>query len=267
MKIFSKIYLLVMLCSALNFAGQLFAGCNRECACYPFYLQFTTGGSFSMESHIKADPTQWDPAPEGYNAGLKQAALFEGALGYRINSWLSTSASWAWRGHYHYEKHQTSGSGTPFATGNKTRHFDLDNTSVMANLFIHGSGFDCLTYRVCSDCVFISPFIGAGVGLANNRLYDFHSVADIPDAAGFKRVTANMWEKSRFSIAAQATVGLALTVCERTNLELGYRFYYGGTFKSNNYLTTSGTPAYVETIAWEGTLKANELFVSLAYDI
>lgn len=236
----------------------------------PFFGVIGAGYSFSMKSDIDADPAYWDPAPEGYNSDLGNVPAIEIGLGYNITPWLSTSVSTARRGTYKYEKQQTPSIGTtPDFLGAKTRYFDLDNSNVMFNIILHGT--NKLVMHIGKNML-ISPFIGGGIGVARNELFNFHSVLFKTDSHGINYVAAIMSPNVHYSLAAEALVGISWSIYKRTKLEFGYRFYYGGEFESNDYVTDvkPGEPGEKNRAtlspSWKGHLLANEAFVNIVYD-
>jgi len=56
---------------------------------------------------------------------------------------------------------------------------------------------------------------------------------------------------------------------EKLSLDLGYRWFYGGKFRSNNYTIESDNLNYTPHITqpWKGTLMANEAFASLSFSL
>lgn len=233
---------------------------------FPFYLQIGAGYSFSLKTTLSGiDPPCWDPAVEGYDSDLGSAPSFEVGLGYHITPCLSALISSSFRGGYHYEKFQTPvpGSASFDSLPSKTRYFDLDNTNVMFSLIANGAKVNGIHMDFCNGTV-LAPFIGAGIGVARNEVYNFHSVLTT-STGGFADVASDMTTKKTYSFAAQGMVGASWLVTDRTSFDLGYRFYYGGQFKSNDYVVDISAGA--ASTPWKGNLLTNEVFLNLRYDI
>jgi hypothetical protein len=264
-----------------------------------FYVGAQAGYSGSMKAKFCA-PAFWDASPEGYNAHLGNSAFYQSSLGYQHCSWLAFQVSANYRPGYEYCKFQTSTAvDTNLFLGTKTRFLKLSSLAFMADIFVNKLG-EHYSWESCGGCLTVAPFIGAGVGVAYNNLYDFHSVvpakaASIGLSSGYpanaigSRVYSMMNPYVNQSFAAQGAVGLVACAWEKLNVEVGYRFFYGGKIQTNNYgyqfkseavvnqqqVTVNGTGAVVvnansefvaiaqESPPWYGKLMANEFFVGI----
>ena len=167
-----------------------------------------------------------------------------------------------WRGIYHYAKYQTFTEATVInPIGHKTRLFDLRNINLMLNVMVNGSSFDNLHIDFNNGAM-LTPFVGIGLGVAQNILSNFHSV--VPQNPSVIR--SYMESKTAYSIAAQGMAGISWSINKKIGLDTGYRFYYGGKFKTNTevfdplYTTSSSAPC-----PWEAKLLTNEVFINLKY--
>ena len=258
---------LLALTSSVGFAGTM--GVVVDTFNPSLYLKVGSGGSWSMNSDIQPDNTVWDRAFQGYNANLGSTALYSAAIGYNLNPLWSFDFDYIYRPSYQYYKYQdffpNTANTANYSSVSRTRVFNLASNSLMANAYLHGKGLsDSLAWNVGS-CYTLEPFIGAGLGVAFNTLYNFHSESVDGEAK------AIMNDNFRTSFAWQLSAGLNLFNDSHFNLAAGYRYYNGGTFTSNNYAWYSpvnGVGAYSEiTSPWKGSLQANEFFVTLAYKI
>ena len=85
-----------------------------------------------------------------------------------------------------------------------------------------------------------------------------------------KRVRDTMFSTSNNSFAAQAFIGLQYTACNWMKIGVGYRFFHGGDFCTNDYVTN---PRFVPqqkfedgafpVDPWQGTLQANEIYLNV----
>src|SRR5690606_32416835 len=98
----------------------------------PAFIKIISGASFSQEANIKTDPKYWDPAIQGYNSRLGKAGIIGIGVGYEFYSWLSGDISLLHQSKFKYSKFQTpvANLNTPNPLPSKTRHFDLESTSV-----------------------------------------------------------------------------------------------------------------------------------------
>lgn len=71
-----------------------------------------------------------------------------------------------------------------------------------------------------------------------------------------------------YSRAYQGLLGFELNH-KNMSLDVGYRYFNGGQFQSNTYLTDPVSGYNYPTVApaWKGTLAANEVFLDLRYAI
>jgi opacity protein-like surface antigen len=183
-----------------------------------------------------------------------KTALYSAAVGYNPSDLYSVDVEYIYRPNYTYEKYQTSTAvDTIKFNGNKTRYFNLQSNSLMANLYLHGSNYA----RTFWQDFRIQPFIGAGIGVGFNKVSNFHSEKD-PAVGDY--IVAVEQDRLRSSLAWQLSAGLEILSCNYLNLDAGYRYYNGGTYNSNNYVINTqdyGTPL-------SGVISANEFFVRLS---
>ena len=191
-----------------------------------FYAQLDTGISFPLELKISGiDLTFWDSTYEGYGARLSNTPVFGIGFGYNFNQYFSALISSNWRGIYHYAKYQTfTGADVINPVGHKNRLFDVRNTNLMLNFIVNGSAFDKLHIDFNNDSM-LTPFIGVGLGAAQNIVSNFHSTTPSSSAP-----RSYMQAKTDYSLAMQGMTGISWVINKKFGLDAGYRFYYGGKF-------------------------------------
>lgn len=231
------------------------------------FVLLGSGGSFSRNSDISVNLQQWDPAVQGYNARLNNSVLYTAGIGYQLSCLMSIDFEITSRPSYSYNKFQSPvpGSSTPGFLGSKTRKFDLKNVSALINVFLHGSGLN-LFYDV-GHATIIEPFIGGGLGLSYHILDNFHSVLVTSPVPGSNNVSSIMNANTTSTFAWQLLIGLALVNNCQWGVDVGYRYFNGGKFESNNYLINvpSGLTQPLTVSPWKGTLTADEVFLDLKY--
>jgi opacity protein-like surface antigen len=239
---------------------------------YPFYLKLGVGGSFSRDANLKVDTRSWDPSPDGYNANLGDTAFYEVGFGYVFSPLWNIEVAGTARPSFEYEKFQRAVANNTNigALGDKTRKFKLSNQSLMFNLVLDTLGLstDQWVYDFGNNRQ-LRPVFAAGIGVAYNKVYDFHSVTQNVVQSGppvVVNVASIMNENRHSDFAWQLLAGLRLTCHERVTVDLNYRYFNGGTFKSNDYTIDlpvgAGTNQPISSPPWEGKLKANEVVVS-----
>jgi len=241
-----------------------------------FYLKAGVGGSFSRDAGICVDNRQWNRASEGYTASVCDSELYTVAAGYIFNKLVSAECEVTVRPSFSYQKFQTPVSASTFSFVGlipRTRFFRLSNTAIMANFYVRGAGVaDRLAWEFCDGGWLLQPVLGVGLGISYNNLYDFHTVfcneANIINLNGLitRRVASVELPYTSRSLSGQVMIGCEL-VHENFSGYVGYRYFNGGTFKSNNYLTsrnasTDGTHAGT-SVPWKGKLRAHEFVVNL----
>ena len=204
------------------FAGEMGEQLHKK------YIKFSSGGSFSFNSSIYADPIYWDASPQGYQGTLGGSALYGIAAGAYASPLWSGDIEFIYRPSFHYTKYQTSTAvDTIFFNGDKNRFFNLQSSS-----------------------------LGGGCGVAFNSMTEFHS----------QRFSDSMYrgilqDHLRTSFAFQFSAGLQLLNLSDYEFAAGYRYYNATTYSSSNFVintTDYSTP-------WKGVFQANEFFINLAY--
>lgn len=226
-----------------------------------FYAQIGTGVSFPAELKFSGiDPAIWDQAYEGYGARFNNTKVISAGIGYNVSKWCNILLSGDWRGMYRYAKYQTfTGAAVLDPIGHKNRLFDLKNTNIMLSFIINGSLFNNLHVDFGHDAM-LTPFVGVGLGVAENTLSGFRST--VPQSPGVNR--SCMQSKTTHALAAQGLLGVDWVINQQFSLDAGYRFYYGGKFKTNAEIFDP-VYKYIAVTSWEAKLLANEVFVNLKY--
>lgn len=224
----------------------------------PYYLLLGTGISYSQSADIYADPTYWDASPQGYNSSVDHSVLYTAGVGAQITPALSVVIDGSMRPGFSYERYQTSNANnTPGFLGDKTRYFELENTSLMVDAYLQGKGLSDHLYYNLGHNMGVQPIASVGVGVAYNTVTNFHSVTG-------NTASSIMPDKTTSSFAWKASVGLQLTLCPKVDIAASYQYFDGGDFQSNNYIVDSSR---LVVTPWKGKLKANEGTLNLVYHI
>jgi opacity protein-like surface antigen len=139
------------------------------------------------------------------NASLGDTTFFNAGVGYEVNNWLRFDVTGEYRtksalnafGIY------TLGGGT-FVD---TYQGELKSTVFLANGYIDLGTWDCLT-----------PFVGAGVGVAYNVLDNFVDIGVPTAGSGIGRNSSN------FNFAWALHAGVSYAVTQNFSVELAYRY-------------------------------------------
>lgn len=236
------------------------------------YVSAEFGGSFSTDAALWVDHQFWDATPDGYSDTLGQAFLVGAGIGVMACDWLSCEATINFRGPFHYVKFQTMIHDTRATSTSKTRRFDFASTSYMVNTVINRAGLYSWqigdAYR-CNACVV--PYAGVGIGYAVNETYNFHSVSDAIIDIGqlsLNQVTSIMTPFKEALFAWQAAAGVEICLFECLSLAVGYRYFDGGSFRSNNYIVDVAKQheltGSIQVPAWKGHFSAHEIVITLS---
>lgn len=184
-----------------------------------------------------------------HNPNLSQSTFVGLGVGYQLNSWLRGDVTVDWRGGAHLQgvdqllvrgtyvqnwydaagNYIGNNGGQPY--NQSVRNFYRGNVSSIVAL-VNG-------YVDLGTFMGITPYVGAGVGIAHNRVtgltdngFVYNAVNGGP-AAGFP--TGGYWndgKKTNFAWALMA--GLGYQVNEKLKLELGYRYMNLGKMTSGS---------------------------------
>ena len=173
---------------------------------------------------------------------IEDTVFIGGGVGYQFNSFLRFDGTLEYRTGTKFENIDKSKYGNTFVyqvgtVGNETIYQSnktvgsLSSIVALANVY-----FDLGTWHG------LSPFVGAGVGFAHNRvgkLNDFGSVQIDSDVEGSKFFSpmayANHYSKTELAWAAHA--GLAYEINPNLKLELAYRYLNLGSAQSGGLIS------------------------------
>jgi opacity protein-like surface antigen len=157
-----------------------------------------------------------------YNSSISSSTLFDIGIGYQVNNWLRFDVTGEYRGGGHFQTFEQAFSPS---SGQDFGDFYRGDVSSLIGLF---NGYvDVGTWYG------VTPFVGAGVGFANNRL---SGVTDTgfacPGGGACSGVGGYLTDGSKTNLAWALMAGLDFNVTQNLKLELGYRFLDYGSLKS-----------------------------------
>ena len=167
-----------------------------------------------------------------YHPTVSAAGLFDIGVGYQFNSWLRFDVTGEYRGGSEFQALEQV--GVPSTTSQFADFYrgNLSSYILMANGYV-----DVGTWYG------ITPFVGAGVGFAQNRItgltdtgfaYTAGNPAGSPTGGYFGNGVTN-------NFAWALMTGLDFNVTQNLKLELGYRYLNYGTVKSGPSNCFNGT--------------------------
>lgn len=185
----------------------------------------------------------------GARSGVRQSPVLEAGLGYRVTPWLRAEALLSWR-----PQLDLSGQANFLGAGSD-QPVSLDAASL--------AGFG-VAYVDLPRIGGVQPFLGAGLGLARNRLrtasFRFPSIA--------AEASTSLPSGTSTDLAWLLTAGISLPLSERLALDLAYRFTELGSLTSSSGTATVVRPSGQRSIAIGGTtadLQSQGVMLSLRY--
>jgi opacity protein-like surface antigen len=192
-------------------------------------------------------------------------------VGYQFNSWFRADITGEYRGsaklrlrdEYSYQQPcllAINAAQTCQVFGTNSGRGDVSSLVGLANLYLDLGTWHGLT-----------PYIGAGFGIAQNRLsgiadrgynFSFSTTApNNPDAYGTATGSAGSGTKSSFAYALMA--GVSADVAPNWKLDVGYRYLNMGKYQSGTYVCAApcGTPYSLQG----RNLDAHEVRVGLRW--
>lgn len=154
--------------------------------------------------------------------GFDSATTFGVGVGYTFNNWLRGDITGEWRGKANlHGTDVVSWNGMPFATniysGSKSEWLILANAYVDLGTWWH-----------------VTPFVGAGIGMARNTISGFTDLG--PQTAS----TAFGDQASKWNFAWALHAGLAYQVTPSLTVELAYRYVNLGDAITGDIYTYDG---------------------------
>jgi opacity protein-like surface antigen len=152
------------------------------------------------------------PAQQTLNKGFDSAGIFGVGLGYKFNSWVRADVTGEYRASANYRGLNLVANPGGINPGGNIPENDFGSKSewvVMANVYADLGTWWCLT-----------PFVGAGVGMANVRLNNFQDISGV----GFQNAQNYGTATSQWNFAWAIHAGVSYQVTPGLSIELAYRY-------------------------------------------
>lgn len=228
------------------------------------YIALTAGDSDSMQANVTASPPYWDTTSEGYNNNVGASEVFGASIGYVFNPLFRVEIGADHRHSFKYSQRQTAENANVF--DERTRYFNLNNTTIMSTVFINGSGISDKAFAE-NKTFMIDPFVGVGLGLAFNTVDNLHSVEDASQgttATTHKVFSFMVAPRTTRVLAYQFIAGFDIKTDQKLAFGVNYRYLDAGRFESNNYIG-DGALSGMTVSPWKGTLRTNEVYATIKY--
>ena len=205
------------------------------------------------------------------NTTLSESGVFDFGGGYRFNNWFRMDGTLEYRGGAALQTLYTLTDPASPVFGGSLQYASFFNADVSSLIGLVNGYVDLGTYWG------MTPFVGAGVGLADNMLHGFTdqgfgyaSFGSLGPAGSF------LDNGSKTSLAWALMTGLDFNVTPNLRLELSYRYLNygsiktggsyclagssGGVFSTAN--CTGGVPNYISS---RNTLASNDFRIGLIW--
>ncbi|MDE5446151.1 outer membrane beta-barrel protein [Bradyrhizobium sp. CSA207] len=180
--------------------------------------------------------------------GFDSSPLYKLGVGYQFNNWFRADLTGEYRGKANLHGSQNIPANSAYAVANN--QFLVDNYSgsksewvVMANAYVDLGTWWCVT-----------PYIGAGIGGAYNRLSGFRDDGVISTGGVQSSSVTYAGDSGKWNLAWAVHAGLAYKVTPNVTLDLAYRYINlgdavtGPTHSFDGVTVVNGSPFTVKDI-------------------
>jgi len=190
------------------------------------------------------------PSPQFEQSSLDDTGFIDAGVGYRFNQFFRVDVTGEYRAAAQYSAIETYNQGffsTP-KTGQRNADTYRGNVRVVDGL-VNG-------YVDAGTWYGVTPFIGAGVGVAN---INSGSVIDNGEGGGIGYSSS----KSQTNFAYAAMAGLDFQVTRNFVFEIGYRYLNAGNYSSGAIICQNQTPCPNEVQHHQ--LSSNDIRLGFRY--
>ncbi len=171
------------------------------------------------------------PTQAFYNSTISAAMNFDLGVGYQFNNWLRFDVTGEYRGGSHFQSLYVLNDAANINTGNPTQIADFYRGNISSWVGLVNGYVDLGTWWG------MTPYVGAGVGLASNTLSGMTDQGIVSYTVTGPTVTAGpsggyFSDGSSTNFAWALMTGLDFDVTQNLKLELGYRFLDLGKYTS-----------------------------------
>ena len=152
------------------------------------------------------------------------APIFGLGFGYKFNDWLRVDLTGEYRGKSTFRALDTYPAGPGYAAGTNDYIVTKSEWLALANAYLDLGTWWCIT-----------PFIGAGIGMANVNLSGFRDV-NVPNLG-----VAYAADNSKWNFAWALHAGLAYQVAPNFTVEFSYRYLNMGDGQTGDIIAYDGT--------------------------
>jgi len=171
------------------------------------------------------------PTQAFYNSTISAAMNFDVGVGYQLNNWFRFDVTGEYRGGSHFQSLYVLNDAANINTGNPTQIADFYRGNISSWVGLVNGYVDLGTWWG------MTPYVGAGVGLASNTLSGMTDQGIVSYTVTGPVVTAGpsggyFSDGSKTNFAWALMTGLDFDVTQNLKLELGYRYLDLGQYTS-----------------------------------
>lgn len=206
------------------------------------------------------------PTQSFNNSSVSTQMGYDFGVGYQVNNWLRFDVTGEYRGGAHFQSlYVINDTGNAGKTTGPTQLADFYRGDVSSLVGLVNGYVDMGTWYG------VTPFVGAGVGIARNTLSGMTDAGleTIDGSTGPSGGYFHDGSKTNFAWALMA--GLDFNVTQNLKLELGYRFLDLGKFGSggssclNGTGTGTGFSCNVNYVSSKNDLASNDFRIGLRW--
>ena len=201
-----------------------------------WYIRADVGVGLNQNSSLRQtlQPTNAlggaSPATVRVFSSIGDSTIIGGGVGYQFNNWFRGDLTGEYRTYAAYKY------GSDYAAFCASAYcLDSYSANLSSAVFLANGYVDLGTWYG------VTPFVGAGLGFAHQRLVGLTDVGVATGGFGVAPDTA------KFNFAWALMAGLGYTVSPNLKLEMSYRYLNTGTFTSNPITCTDTASCFYET--------------------
>ena len=203
-----------------------------------WYLRGDVGVGMQNFSQFDLEPASTLPSSWSVNqTDIQDATLFDLGVGYNFNDWLRFDVTGEYRTAAAFKalgSYTGSYAGSLCTPGSGYSCFDNYEGNFSAAVFMANAYVDLGTWWC------LTPYIGAGVGTAYDRISGVQDVGYLPSGAPGFGYTYN--DSSTWNLAWNAQVGLTYNVSDNLKIDFSWRYLdMGSPGSANIYCQNTGT--------------------------
>ncbi len=183
-----------------------------------------------------------------YNPTISSSGMFDLGFGYQFNSWFRADVTGEYRGGANFQTLEML-ADTTVLPGNTSgqQYADFYRANLSSYIAMVNGYVDLGTWYGAT------PYVGAGVGLAYNKLFGFTDTGYALPGNGVQYPTGGYSsDGAKTNFAWALMTGVSFNVTQNLKLELGYRYLDYGKFTSGASSCLSTAPIGIGTAACGG---------------